>query len=386
MTQTTPANPTSPGEPDLGWLRAARARSLLLDDVGASTPVGPAPAVADVVRWFGAMQGQDLPGVIWSLGVRTGASRDAVISALGTGEVLRTWPMRGTLHVVPGRDSRWMLAHLGQRALAGAAARRAFLGLEEADADRACDVLGQALVGGRALTRAECVATLEDAGIPAAGQRAYHLLWYSSQRGVTCVGPQRGSQQTFVLLEDHAPPGPDLDRDEALAVIAHRFLRSHGPASVHDLARWADLTMADARRGIAGAPGIVTITVAGRELLMAEEVLDTGPLAAPDTLPARALPGFDELVLGYRDRTAQLSPADEARVVPGGNGVFASTLVVAGEVVGTWRRRELTRRVEITATPLRALRRADRSGLEVGLRAYAAHLGKEATITWAAEA
>ena len=85
-------------------------------------------------------------------------------------------------------------------------------GLAEEDADRAADILREALAGGRAMTRAECVAALEAAGIPSAGQRAYHLLWYASQKGVTCVGPQRGKEQTFVLLDDFAPPGPDLDR------------------------------------------------------------------------------------------------------------------------------------------------------------------------------
>ncbi len=268
--------------------------------------------------------------------------------------------------------------------LRGAEARRQFLGLAEEDADRAADILREALTGGTAMTRAECVAALEAAGIPSAGQRAYHLLWYSSQKGVTCVGPQRGKEQTFVLLDEFAPPGPDLDRPSALATIAERFVRSHAPVSAHDLARWADLTVTDARAGLAAAEGVVARTIDGRDLFVTQALLDAGILDGESTepLPARALPGFDEIVLGYKDRTAQLDAAHETLVVPGGNGVFANTLVVDGRVVGTWKRRELARSIDIVATPFARLTAPDRRRLAESLDQYAAHLGKPSRITW----
>ena len=361
-------------------IRAARMTSLLLD--GRPTDDR---TVAGVVEWFGAMQGQDFASVTWSLGLRTSRTRDEVGAAFESGQILRTWPMRGTLHVLPGVDARWMIAHLGARALRGAEARRQFLGLAEEDADRAADILREALAGGRAMTRAECVVALEAAGIPSAGQQAYHLLWYASQKGVTCVGPQRGKEQTFVLLDDFAPRGPDLDRPTALAVIAGRFVRSHAPVSAHDLARWADLTMADARAGLAAAAGVVPRTIDGRDLFVTEALLDAGTLDREPTehLPARALPGFDELVLGYRDRTAQLDADHEKLVVPGGNGVFANTLVLDGRVVGTWKRRELARTVDIAATPFHRITAPDRRHLERSLEEFASFVGKPSRISWA---
>jgi hypothetical protein len=335
------------------------------------------------------MQGQDLVSVTWSLGLRTGSPRDEVGAAFESGEILRTWPMRGTLHVLPGADARWMLEHLGARALRGAHARRQFLGLSEQDADRAAEVLGEVLAGGRAMTRAECVAVLEGAGIPSAGQRAYHLLWYASQKGVTCVGPQRGAEQTFVLLDEFAPPAMELDRPAALATIAERFVRSHAPVSAHDLARWADITVTDARSGLAAADGVVLRPFDGRDLFVSEALLDAAPenpAHATAPLPARALPGFDELVLGYRDRTAQLDADHEKRVVPGGNGVFARTLVVDGGVVGVWKRRELARTVDIVATPLTRITTRDRRRLTRALEEYATFVGKSSRITWSDDA
>jgi hypothetical protein len=311
----------------------------------------------DVVEWFGAMQGQDLGSVQWSLGLRTGQTRAEVAAAFESGQILRTWPMRGTLHVVPGRDARWMLEHLGARALAGATTRRAHLGLAEADAERAADALGAALTGGTALTRAECVAAIEAAGVSAAGQRAYHLLWYASQRGVTCVGPNRGNEQTFVLLDEFAPDAVTLDREAALATVAERFVRSHGPVTAHDLARWADLTVRDARAGLTAASRVTVLDVDEPGLFVHDALREAmpEPEERPPLPPARALPGFDELVLGYRDRTAQLDAEHERRVVPGGNGMFSPTLVLGGRVVGTWRRRQLTRTVDIQATTFEAL-------------------------------
>jgi hypothetical protein len=363
-------------------LRALRLRSLLLGPDAAQ-----GRGVPEVVTWFGAMQAQDLNSATWSLGLRTGTTRAQVDAALATGDLLRTWPMRGTLHLVPGEDARWMLEHLGARSLQQAEPRRAFLGLDLADARRAADVLGEALADGQPHPRSACLAALGAAGIDPSGSRGYHLLWFASATGLLCVGPNLGREQSFVLLERWAPTQVALDRPEALATIAARFVRSHGPVTAQDLARWADLTLTDARAGLAAVPGLTPCTDPdGRALLVAEPALDTlpDPDEAPlEVGPARALPGFDELVLGYRDRTAQLDKGHEALVVPGGNGVFWNTLVVEGRVVGTWRRRALTRSVAITATPFRRLPQAHIAALEEALGGYADHLGLAPQLTWA---
>nr|BFE71494.1 hypothetical protein GCM10020092_047950 [Actinoplanes digitatis] len=138
---------------------ALRMRSLLL-----GPGAGP-DSVVGVVEWFGAMQAQDMASGLWSLGVRLPAfTLDDVNAALERREAIRTWPMRGTVHLVPPADAHWMLELTGVRMLAGAAKRRAVIGLEERDADRGVEVLATVLKG-RRLTRAECLTALADAGI-----------------------------------------------------------------------------------------------------------------------------------------------------------------------------------------------------------------------------
>lgn len=371
--------PDLPEVRDGARIRTTRTASLLLDDRPDRHLASP-----DVVSWFGAMQGQDLASVVWSVGLRAGVSRTDVHRALESGALVRTWPLRGTLHLVTSRDAAWLVGHFATRALARAAARRRELGLSEADADRACSVLDEVLADRRVLTRSECVAALAAAGIRTDGQRAYHLLRHTCQRGVLCLGANRESEQTFARLVDVAPPGPEPDRAEALALLATRYVRSHGPVSVHDLARWADLSVTDSRSGLAAARGVVAQQIGGRELFSDEAHLDgaADPGPGADPLPGRALPGFDEFVIGYRDRSAQLDPDLERTIVPGGNGVFTNTLVIQGRVVGTWRRRELAGRVELLAAPLRAIGARDREALEAALAGYAEFLGKTPTIRW----
>ncbi|MGY1602530.1 winged helix DNA-binding domain-containing protein [Geodermatophilus sp. SYSU D00815] len=299
----------------------------------------PLPTAAATVRWLTAVQAQDFPGALTSVALRTAAGdRAAVEAALDSGEVVRSWPMRSTLHLVAAEDLGWLLELCGPRVLAGAAKRRAGLGLTEADTERARELAVAALSGGGRLPRAALLRILDDGGVATTGQRGYHLLWYLAQTGTLVLGPTGGGEQLFVLAAEWIPAPRRLDRDAARAELALRFFRGHGPATVADLARWSGLTVTDARAGLAA----VRWQLAAVDVDGTEHVLDP---ATPDLLAqARAqargvflLPGFDEFVLGYGDRSAVLAAEFAERIVPGGNGVFRPTVVCDGRIAGTWR-------------------------------------------------
>ncbi|MCW2534457.1 MAG: uncharacterized protein JWQ26_156 [Modestobacter sp.] len=302
---------------------------------------GPRPATAaEVVRWLTAVQGQDLPGALTSVALRTAdGTRVGVTAALDRGEVVRSWPMRGTLHLVPAEDLGWMLAVLGPRVLAGAASRRAALELTEDDVERARGVAVGALDGGRRLARADLLAALADAGVPTTGQRGYHLLWHLAQTGILCLGPTAGAEQLFVLLDEWVPAPRRLDREEALAELALRFFRSHGPATVKDLVRWAGVLVRDVRGGLAVAgPRLARLDVDGVEHWMDPGTPDRLAGCRAEASQVLLLPGFDELVLGYADRSCTVPPAFADRIVPGNNGMFRATVVSDGQAVAVWRR------------------------------------------------
>lgn len=104
----------------------------------------PGGSAADVADWCGALQAQDLGSGKWSLGVRMpGATEADVDGALATGEVLRTWPMRGTIRIIHPANAHWMLDLTGRRALMGLQARWDFLGLDKATVERGAEVLAR---------------------------------------------------------------------------------------------------------------------------------------------------------------------------------------------------------------------------------------------------
>src|SRR5919107_990273 len=88
---------------------------------------------SEVVAWLGAVQAQDYLGALWAVGLRTpGATEPIVEQALAEKTIVRTWPMRGTIHFVAAADVRWRLELLAPRVVRRSTSRRAQLGLDEA--------------------------------------------------------------------------------------------------------------------------------------------------------------------------------------------------------------------------------------------------------------
>ncbi len=323
---------------DVGLLRLAAQRL-----------VGPGHrTVAEAVGWMTALQAQDFPGACTSVALRTaGGDVTAVHAALDAGDVVRSWPMRGTLHLVPAVDLGWMLA-LGPPRIATTVARRhQQLGLADADVDQARRVAVAALEGGGRLLRRELMARWDHEGLSTEGQRGYHLLGHLATTGTLVLGPMQEGEQAFVLLDEWVPAPRRLEREEALGEWVLRYFRSHGPATVKDFCWWTRLRVADATVGLAVArPQLAAVEVDGVEHLMDPATPD---LLAQHLRQARdvlLLPGFDEYLLGYTDRSPVLAPEYAQLICPGGNGVFRPTVVARGQVVGTWRRTGRERTVE----------------------------------------
>lgn len=330
----------------------------------------------DVVSWLVGLQGQDLASAKWSVGLRLPGSTEADVDrAFAAGRILRTWPMRGTLHVVAAGDVRWLLALTAAANLARTAYRRRELELDARTLSRSEGVLSKALEGGALRSRAELFAQLEGAKISTEGQRGYHLLWHAAVNGLLCYAAPRGQEQAFALLDDWVAPAPAKAREAAVAELALRYFSSRGPATLEDFTWWAGLGVREARAGLeAVAARLSSTTGDGRTWWFAEE------RRSPATLPAAfALPGFDEFLLGYSDRSAVLEPAFSGRICPGGNGVFRSTLVLGGQVVGTWRRTVRRTTVDLSLEPFRPLKKAGRSAAERALAHYAAFLGRSSS-------
>lgn len=322
---------------------------------------------AEIVAWLGAVQAQDYAGARWSLGLRLPQATDADIEqAITDRTIVRTWPMRGTLHFVAAEDVRWMLELLTPRVIARSAGRYRELELTDTTFARSAEVITQALQGGQPLMRKNLFNVLEEAGIATSGQRGIHILGYLAQQGLICFGPHEGKQPTFVLLEEWLPTAKILERDEALAELARRYFTGHGPATIQDFMWWTGLTAADARAGLEAA----------QSELVSETIEDTTYWLSPSSAtvsPAptvHLLPGFDEFLLGYTNRRAALDPQYARAIHPGKNGVFRPTIVLNGRVVGTWKRTLKTDTVMLEFSPFAPLGKAESQALDMAAERY----------------
>lgn len=357
--------------------RAFPAAPLLarrLDTQGVSQALG--SGVVDSLRHLLAVQAQDHYASLWALGLRTrGTDEAAVETAVRERRIVRSWPMRGTLHLVAADDLRWMLALMASRIIALDSKRieRDF-GLHERALDLCREAVVRVLEGGRCLSRPALYVALAERGIDVAGPRGLQILGRLAHEGLLCQGPREDRQPTFVLLDEWIAPQAMPGQDEMLATLARRYIRGHGPASVRDLAWWSGLTLRDAQRAWDLArPYFDVLQQDGIEYGFIES--DFIESARPTSQAAvHLLPAFDEYLVGYADRSAMIAPADLRRVV-GANGLFNPSVIIGGRVAATWKRTLRKDRVDISWMPLRALTASELKGIARAAKGYGRFLG-----------
>jgi hypothetical protein len=326
-----------------------------------------------VVAWFGAMQAQDYPHARWAVGLRCAIATDADVErAIADRSIVRTWAMRGTLQLIAAQDVRSVLRLVGPRIIArGAANDLRRFGLDAAEFARVETALDRILRGVR-LTRKDIYAALEKRGIATDGQRGYHILARAGLSGQICFGEWRGKEETFTLLDEWLPRTEDLPRDQALAELARRYFRSHGPATLHDFVWWSSLTVAEARAGLEGAKRhLIQDSAGGVTYWLPDEAVP----AKSGSPGVHLLPGFDEYLLGYADRNPVLAKLHNASVIHS-NGIFKPTVVVDGQIVGTWGRVAKKDAVVITPTLFSTLSNAETHSLGAATQRYGAFIDR----------
>jgi hypothetical protein len=253
----------------------------------------------DVVGHLLAVQAQDARAARLALRARGALEED-------DGEHVVTWLMRTTLHLVREQDVHWLHPLFAPRQVTSNRRRLSRLGVSEAQAERAVGLIVRALADEGSLTRAELGERLAARDIPVAGQAIAHLVHRAAIEGRVALTPDR----RFTLLELRPAP----DRDRSLAELARRYLAAHAGATDTDLAYWSGLPLRDVRAGLAHAK---------------PPPADDGPV------PLSLIPAFDELLLGWRDRSPTVPPEHARRVHPGG-GILRAVVLENGVAVGTW--------------------------------------------------
>jgi Winged helix DNA-binding domain len=323
----------------------------------------PATVLRDVV----GLQAQVLSAAALGLRARgAGLHQSDVTRALNDDRsIVRSWLMRGTLHVVATEDIRWLVQLLGPVFARAGATRHTQLGLDDDLKTRGVAALRRILADAGPLTRYELVDRLhgKDIALDPKTQAPIQMIALAAMQGVLCVGPERNDgESTYVLLDDWVPPALTLTREAALAELARRYFAAYGPATVDDLSAWSGIAMAEARSAVVGAkPSLADVTIQGQPGFVLKDRLRQ--VTAPATPQARLLPAFDAYLLGYRRRDLAVPPALQRRLQRGG-GWLHPAVVANGRAIGAWTLRKAGGRGQVQVEPFEGMSRAIRAGIE----------------------
>lgn len=350
--------------------------------LGLASPSRATPA--QVFAELGPMQGQELPGVTSSVALRldpgTATDRSTTVrDAFTAGDIVRGYPMRGTVFAMAAPDAAWVteLCAGPQRVHTRRWMERN--GVSPAEVALAHDLVRAHPAG---LTRAALVAVWTAHGLPGTNSFRYMTILDMMAHGTAVYGPlDAAGEQLVVPAQAWLPAGGTLaarfngDATAATEALLLRYLCGHGPASLRDFAWWSKLP--------------VRLINAAFPLIRDE--LEPAPLTAPgedawvrpglgDEIHATQkkahgtflLPAFDEVMLGYRDRLAFLTDEHHRQVAPGNNGAFRKTAVRGGKFVATWSAPKATKNSDrrLSLAPFRPLSAAAGRDIARAFRTY----------------
>lgn len=319
--------------------------------------------------------------------------RDGVRRALWEERTLvKTWAMRGTLHLLPAKELPIWHAALGtSKRFLRESAWKKYYGITLKELDQITQAIGAAL-DGRVLTREELAK--EIARITrrrAFGPKVALSSWGTLLRpaafsGLLCFGPSERQLVRFTRPASWLGCALEaVDPQIATAEVTRRFLAAYGPASTHDLARWwtgGGVGVAKQWIGLLGDE-VCAVDLEGTQVWVLAAYVDELRKAEP-TQSVRLLPGFDQYVIGASFHAERLLSGKERSSVYRPQGWISPVLLVDGFIQGIWRHEIKASRVVVSIEPFaRApawLRRAAAQEAE----RLAAFLGASLSLVWKA--
>jgi hypothetical protein len=272
-------------------------------------------------------------------------------------------------------DIRWILQVTAPRIHAVNAAMYRQAELDDALFARSHALFIASLQGGTHLTRAELGAVLAEGGIVADTLRLTLIVMHAELEGLICSGAVRGKQQTYALLSERAPEAKLLDPDEALARLSLRYFQGHGPATVHDFAWWASLTLSQARQGLAMMNAeLQQLEHDGQQYWFGAEAQPAGR----QPLTAWLLPEYDEAIWF---RSLAFPDVERTRDTSNWGDRFTRPIIIGGRRVGLWRRRIARTSIALEALFFAPLTVAEQAAFEATIKRYSVYMGLPVNVT-----
>jgi len=344
----------APVAAEISWAQVHRfrlARHHLL------TPA-PKKDLVRVIGDIGGAQAQVMSAAELQVVVRAECTVDDVRKSLWKDKkLIKTWLMRGTLHLIPSHDLPLYAAALNTYGMRNTNAWLKWMQITEPELVDLIDAIGEAL-DGQPLTRDELIAKVGK-GRSERIQLAMRSGWGGvlkpvARKGLLCFGPSRGPSVTFTRPAQWLGAWREVDPDGALIEVARRYLRAYGPATKTDFTRWWGTWPGVGKAAWTGmADELVTVSIEGRRAdLLAADLRKIGKQPAASSV--QMLPAFDPYVMGHSSRDHLVEPAYFSRVSRTA-GWISPVVLVDGRVAATWSHEAVKQSLRVSVEPFRRL-------------------------------
>jgi hypothetical protein len=311
-----------------------------------------------VVGEIGGVQAQVMSAAELQAGVRVDCRVEDIRDALWKRKTLvKTWLMRGTLHLVPAEDLPLFTAAMRTRWMRLRDSWLKFVQLSEPEFWSLVEAIGDAL-DGNVLTRDELTATVSS-GRPERIREVMKSGWGGilkpvARSGLLCFGPSRGQSVTFVRPEQWLGAWREIDPEQALLEVARRYLRAYGPATKEDFARWWGNWPGVGKAAWAGlVDELAAVSIEGRRAdVLSSDVQRIAKQQVEGSV--QLLPPFDPYVMGHSSRDHIVEAANLPKVSRTA-GWISAVVLVDGQVAGTWTHLAPKDTLRITIEPFRRL-------------------------------
>jgi len=319
----------------LAW----RMRRQFLDPLGRET-------VEDVVRRLCGIQAQVASSAELAIETRLRRPRPgAVGTAVADGRLIKTWAMRGSLHLITPEEGGAFLSVMASGRTWERPSWVRYFGVTPPLMEALRRTVRDAL-DGRVLTREELIGAV--AAEPALGEVAAGLAsgWGTllkplAWQGDLCFGPSRGNRVTFMRPEAASARWTGVpDPEEAAPIAILAYVGAYGPTTASSFGAWLAAGWSRKRQLVGWFDGLrdrmAEVDVEGeRAYVLAEHLEEL--LATRPTRAIRLLGGFDQYVLGAGTADEHLVAAAHRSAVSRQAGWISPVVLVDGRVGGTWR-------------------------------------------------
>jgi hypothetical protein len=297
--------------------------------------------------------------------------------------VVKTWCMRGTLHLISAAD---LPVYIAARKVTSIV-KRDWL-TPEIDVEERKRIVGaiREALDGQILTRERLADEVVKRLSMSASVRKHmlsgwgNLLHPAAEQGFLCFGPSEGAKVTFVRPDQWLGRWDEPSGREAWKELLRRFFSTYGPANHRDIGHWWGLRPEPAKMLMDYiADDLEEVEFEGEKKWVRSEDIE-GILNAENVRSVKLLPSWDCYVMFYHPRELFVSQKHRDRIFTKLQG-NKPVLLIDGLAGGVWEQRGKSGRIELTVRPFSHIASAQKDLVKEEARSLEEFLGTDVEVS-----